>query len=78
MNQPEPTELPPVERERSRLYDEDFVQAMRDSPREWFFVEGERPSRPSYAWAKKKIDGLEVATRKSLYGDYEVYARICP
>lgn len=72
-----PVPLPPVvtSSRRSRLYEESFQDAMRKSPGEWFFVET-RSIRPSYPWAKQKIDGLRIATRKNDDGDIDVYAMI--
>lgn len=68
--------LPPVRRPgRSALYDEDFLDELRENPGEWRWFEN-RDTRPSYGYAKKTIEGLQVATRKDEYGTYDVYARI--
>lgn len=71
-----PVKLPPVKRpNRSRLYDEDFQRALEEHLGDWFYLET-RKHRPSYGWARKRIDGLEVSTRKNGEGGYDVYARL--
>lgn len=75
---PKPTTLPPVQTHpwRSRVYDADFIAEMERNPGEWFYVE-QRPTRPALSWAKEKIPGLRIATRKAENGEgYDVFAMI--
>lgn len=71
-----PVPLPPLAHSRSRLYEEEFIDKMKTRRGEWFLVEEGREIRPNYGWAKRKIEGLEVATRKNSSGTHDVYARL--
>ena len=71
------SELPPVDYkvERSRLYDDDFQAELKADVGTWVKAEEGRTTRPSYHWAKQRFPGLQVATRASEDGTYEVWAR---